>query len=306
MNTIFSPFIKDKKAVLIRKIRASKVIKSYNLYLKIDVKRFFKNTHFISLYECKDSGFQFYYPFNTDGDGKFYEDLSRFEWYYSSWKWEHEQVKKIIKPEFKILEVGCAKGAFLEKISNQLTQAPVGLELNENAVDEGMKKGLNIQNQTLSEHVLVNIGVYDLVCSFQVVEHISDVKGFLLDKVRALNKGGLLVFSVPNNDSFIKNDPFPILNMPPHHMGLWNKKSISFLEKVFPLKLVSLQEEPFDERQYNYYIKIKLTNLFQSQFLATLIMKLSLHKPFFNRSKIIKQLSSMSGHSILAIFEKTE
>ncbi|RME78985.1 MAG: hypothetical protein D6785_11565 [Planctomycetota bacterium] len=35
--------------------------------------------------------------------------------------------------------------------------------------------------------------------------------------------------------------------MPPHHMGLWNKKALRYLENIFPIKLKGIFFEPLNE-----------------------------------------------------------
>ena len=65
----------------------------------------------------------------------------------------------------------------------------------------------------------------------------------LNDCLNALRPGGILILGVPNNDGLIGFADAP-LNMPPHHMGLWKKKSLVALTQVFPLDLKVVEVEP--------------------------------------------------------------
>ena len=68
---------------------------------------------------------------------------------------------------------------------------------------------------------------------------------FIKDSLLALKPNGKLIIGVPNNNPFLfVNDKYHTLNLPPHHAGLWNKKSLKSLEQIFNIELVSLQYEP--------------------------------------------------------------
>lgn len=99
-----------------------------------------------------------------------------------------------------------------------------------------------------------------MVCSFQVLEHIADVKSFIESSLKALKKGGRLVVAVPNNDVLFfkyRNLRFQnnhylktlLLNLPPHHMGLWNPRSIVNLASIYNLKLEALFKEPLNHHR---------------------------------------------------------
>jgi SAM-dependent methyltransferase len=304
MHEIASILSSSSKAKLIEKIPTKKIINEYKQYLKIDVKRFFENIPHISLYECKESGVRFFYPFNIEGDSRFYEDLSRNAWYYMEWKWEHEETKKLLKPHFNVLEIGCGKGSFIKAIEPLLINKPIGLELNQESVSSGKQNNIDIRPEFIQTHANSHANHYDVVCSFQVLEHISEINSFLKASIDCLKSGGQLVIAVPNNNSFIKEDPFPLLNMPPHHMGRWTVDSIARLTDFFPLKVVSIQAEPFQEHHLEYYKRIKLTNILKSTFLSAVFFKLKLDKLFFSDKDLLNQNKEINGHSLIAIFEK--
>jgi 2-polyprenyl-3-methyl-5-hydroxy-6-metoxy-1,4-benzoquinol methylase len=219
------------------------------------------------------------------------------------WKWEHEVTKEYLKDGQTVLEVGCAHGAFLKKI-NELydLKESVGLELNESTPADSSK--WKIVNQFVQDYQKENKGRFDIVCSFQVLEHIADVHGFIQAQIECLKPGGLLIISVPNNDSFIKNGDF-CLNMPPHHMGLWNTKSLKSLENIFSIQLVKFHYEELQEYHVGSYIfsqrYIKLPKIIQK-----LIMKwdkiTGRYKGFEN--KVLKNRKDIIGHTVLGVFKK--
>jgi len=160
------------------------------------------------------------------------------------WKWEHEIASTTIGSVDKVLEIGCARGSFLERMQRKGAEC-VGLELNKIAIKTGHRKGLNILNQSVQNHAKQNPEKYDFVCSFQVLEHIASVREFIQASVDALGSGGTLIISVPNNDSLIfKCRDDILLNMPPHHMGLWDMNSLLSIQRIFGIRLRRIELEP--------------------------------------------------------------
>jgi 2-polyprenyl-3-methyl-5-hydroxy-6-metoxy-1,4-benzoquinol methylase len=306
MPSIFSPLYPNQNATIVKTIRASKIIKGYNRFLKLDVARFFKNTTDIYIAKCPTSGYQFYYPLNVAGDGQFYADLSSHSWYYMDWKWENEEALNHITSSSRVLDVGCAKGDFLERIITTTGCTAKGIELNEDAIAICKKKELDVAFETVQQHCETHKETYDVVCSFQVLEHISDPLDFLAAKINCLKPGGKLIIGVPNNDSFIKHDPLGLLNLPPHHMGLWTPGALQHLCELFPLKEIAIKTEPFQSHHKSYFIRIHLSQKFKSPIIAALLMKTGLYNLFISRKKLEQTLATSPGHSVLAVFEKTK
>ena len=65
--------------------------------------------------------------------------------------------------------------------------------------------------------------------------YFTNPKKFIETSLKLLRKGGKLILSVPNHDSFMGLDDENFLDMPPHHMGLWNEKSLVAIQKFFPI-----------------------------------------------------------------------
>ncbi len=300
---ILSPLTKTNNVFLERKIDKKKIIEAYLDY-KIDVSPYFNKVEHVSVYKCNETGYRFYHEFNLSGDSSFYEHFQQFDWYYMPWKWEHEITKEYILPNNSILEVGCAHGSFIKKINELFPlQNTVGLELNETAITKTDK--WEIKNETVQSFSLKNTESFDLVCSFQVLEHISDVHSFIQSSVACLKKGGKLIISVPNNNaSFIKSGE-NCLNMPPHHMGLWDEHSLRSLETIFPLKVINVHFEELQEYHLPGYVQsVYYANY--SKFTGKVIRKL--HKfigIYENRIKKARaNRHQIVGHTILIAYEK--
>lgn len=298
---IKSPLTKTRNTVLEETIASDFIIKAYSKGLNLDVSRFFEGRKTVNVYRCTDTGYRFYYPFEIDGDGRFYEFLEQYDWYYMDWKWEHECTLNLINHTDKVLEVGAARGSFLKRLS-EIGIDCIGLELNKKAIKESERKGVKIFEETIQEYSKKHIEKYDLVCSFQVLEHIHAVSDFIQSQIDCLKPGGKLVISVPNNRSFINFEKGGLLNLPPHHMGLWDKDSLKKLEDVFSIKLETILFEPLQAYHYNWYVRY-----LENRLLPNVLFKKIFHK--LQGPKLLMQFvpafaKSIKGHSVMAIYIK--
>ncbi len=302
-DVIESILDRNGNAYLKEVISVDSLINAYEKEFGIDVSKFFNNIENIKIYECKNTNYSFYYPFNIYGDSDFYQKLQNFEWYYMPWKWEHETATYILDKTDKILEVGSGGLGFLKRI-REIGYDITGLELNEESIVKANEIGVKVLNETVQNHSFENFEKYDVVCSFQVLEHISDVHSFIKSQVDCLKPGGKLIISVPNNDSFIKLTNSVLLNKPPHHMGLWNKKSLASLPNLFKIKLDNIYFEPLQEYHINWYTNIHIEER---------INKYKISRILFKQFKLIRIYSyfvrkfrmRIHGLSILAVYTKT-
>lgn len=303
MDQIVSPLTHETNISLQRKIDSKKIISRYKRVYDVDVSPYFTNIDYVSIYKCNKTDYRFYYPFNISGDSEFYEHFQQFEWYYMPWKWEHSISENYLADGFRILEVGCAHGAYLERISKKFDlDYAVGLELNESTVSKN--EGWEIKNESIQSFSDKNTEKFDLVCSYQVLEHISKVKTFIDSKIKCIKKGGILILSVPNNNSKVVNIN-SCLNNPPHHMGLWDKNSLKKLEKLFPLKLLDIHFEPLQEYHVGSYVNSTYYSKYR-KFLNKVLKKI--HQITGKYEKRYQEINSkrqdLIGHSILAAYQK--
>ena len=238
----------------------STIIRGYKKDIGIDVSHYFKGHDSLALYQCPDTGMRFFYPETLAGDGAFYTSLENRSGYYNDWKWDYETAWPFITEKKMVLDIGCGRGAFLEKLRNEKNCVIHGLELNPSAFEFLQNKGISSQMQTIEEHAGTNKNKYDVVCFFQVLEHISSVKSFLDAAIACLKPGGLLIAAVPNNEPYLFGfNKYDWLNLPPHHMGWWNYASLNKLSDFFPITVEKTIPAKFAD--YNNYLKAKAINL---------------------------------------------
>ena len=268
-----SPVTYSLNTSLIETFDVASINHQYKEELNVDTERFFGDLEKIELYHCNDTGYRFYYPDGIWGDGRFYEELQKNNnWYYAKDRWEHRKAIELIKAEDKVLEIGCGDGVFLQLLKQKGVWDIEAIELNEAAVTQLQKAGYNIHNESIETFAHARPEQYDVVCFFQVLEHIHDIKSFLDNALLTLKKGGRMIIAVPHNNPYLlRYDINHTLNLPPHHAGLWNQEAFENLPKYFDINLNKLLIMPVIEYkewyrvQRNYY---KKTNRLKSQLMG--------------------------------------
>lgn len=241
-----SPVTKNSDSVFVQEVEESRVIACYR-EIGMDVSAYVAGKN-ISIWQCPDTGYRFYYPFDLFGDDKFYEDLQQKNGaYYTVDKFEFDRAMTFLSPSDKVLEIGCGSGRFLEKCRDAGIEA-AGLEFNEQAIQTCREKGLQVEGTSIGAFAKLHPAAYDVVCFFQVLEHVTSVHEFLTDALAALKPGGRLIIAVPNNNPFLfRHEVYHALNLPPHHAGLWNKEAFQRLVHYFPIQLEALEVEPLTQ-----------------------------------------------------------
>jgi len=107
----------------------------------------------------------------------------------------------LIKSHFStntaLLDVGCASGAFLSATRKHVGEI-VGIELNkENAAFVENELGIKVHSKPIQQIQDYN-QYFDVITSFQVLEHIDDPVSFLQHIKRMLKPGGIVCIEVPN------------------------------------------------------------------------------------------------------------
>ena len=257
--TILSPLTGLPNTKIVDKIPVNTIIESYKDYLNIDVGDIFTGIGEILICECKDSGFRFYYPENIAGDEDFYDQikaqlpLKQNTPYYAENRWEFNLSLRYINSSDKVYEIGAGDGAFLRKLMENNINDVFGSELNEDSIAHAKNTGVDIEYLTIEKKAKTHKNYYDVVCAFQVLEHIANVKPFIEAAIKILKPNGKLIFAVPYNHPYLfRGDKFNTLNMPPHHMGLWNKTSFEGVAKFFNLEIKDIVIEPLAYAGYDF------------------------------------------------------
>ncbi len=127
----------------------------------------------------------------------------------------------------KHLDIGCSTGFVVEAAANEGWDS-LGIDLNPSAIEFGRKRGLNLKNTSLEE-LDTEIGNYNVITLFDVLEHIHDPLILIKECTKLLAKNGLIYVYVPNWDSasrlLMGEDAHFI--WPTHHLNYFNIETIS-------------------------------------------------------------------------------
>lgn len=261
MSEIISPITGKGNIKVLKEYRSSFFIDFYKLKLKLDVSRYFEKCDTISYCRCNESGLLFFHPSTISGDSELYHNLQKYDWYYLDNKWEYEEAIKSIKKNDRILEIGSGHGAFLDKLPCDKKNVEC-IEFNEESVKLLRKKGYKVHSLVIEELSQINIEYYDVVVSFQVLEHICEVNLFIESALKVLKPGGRLIISVPNHDALImKLDKELCLNFPPHHMSHWTMKTFKRMPNFFEMSIEYFKQEPLTKESFPRYCRVIITYL---------------------------------------------
>ena len=184
----------------------------------------------VVLLGCAICTLKWYAP-GRAGDAAFYVALQAHDWYYQPDKAEYGYARSHLPDKGALLEVGCGSGAFALRLPTGLRYR--GLEFNARAVEKARAAGLDVEIRALADECRSHPRAYDVVCHFQVLEHVPDPAAFMADCAALLRPGGSLIVAVPAEDSFVGLAESNWLNMPPHHLSRWTDGALrSAFERI--------------------------------------------------------------------------
>lgn len=105
-------------------------------------------------------------------------------------------VKKNIKPNSRILDIGTGNSNFVGLVDNA-----IGIDISVPRVEAAKKRGLNVRHCNIFDW---NETV-DVVTMFHVLEHITEPTRFIMKVMKILSNNGILIVEVPNlNDLLVR------------------------------------------------------------------------------------------------------
>lgn len=194
-----------------------------------------------SYYRCQHCSFDFAYPFQA-ADASLYSLIYHAESNYPAEKWEYtitlDHIGRFIKKlshQPKLIEIGAGNGSFLKLLLNNIMDAEQlsATEYSEAGVKAIERLGISCFSRNFSSLTEQDMGgKLDIVCLFQVLEHMTDMH-FFFEKLNQFTlKGARLYLSVPNHyhRCFFERHGF-YYDLPPIHVGRYNVNSLAALSE---------------------------------------------------------------------------
>lgn len=306
------PLCKSKRLKIIEKIRISDLKSLYEKQLSININNLVTDFQSIDYVHCSDCDLRLFSPQIT-GDESFYNNLQKHEWYYVDSKEEYIFAAQYIGDSARVLDIGSGKGAFAKCLDTNLF---TGLEFSTEARLMAQKNGVHVLNESIQDHAINNAGVYDVVTSFQVLEHVSDIHDFLKAAIECLKPGGNLIIAVPSFDSFLKDVVNGVLNLPPHHVSHWSDQSLRSVARLWSIEVETIHHEYVAsyhkkwqiETQYFQYVRSMLGihhRLVDNSLISKALKRVA---NFLERKNFNLNLGSVSdvmrGHTVTVVFRK--
>jgi SAM-dependent methyltransferase len=209
--------------------------------------------------QCLNCGYGFARPYIA-GNEEIYSSLYYKHFSYPEDKWEYEQSLGIIRqldlPDHPaLLELGAGNGSFLDRLSS-LGFPSKGLfstEFSASGAEEIRKKGYHCSGKALRELTDEELPRFDVICMFQVLEHMDDIHRVFRSLQQLGKPGSHLIIAVPNGHLRSFYDTVGVhLDVPPIHVGRFTGKTFSFLAGQHGWEVGGLYFEP---QSYSFRVK---------------------------------------------------
>ncbi len=171
------------------------------------------------------------------------------------------EINPSLKNSCSILDIGCGWAQALLFFKEKGFDC-YGFDPAKEAVEYGCKKGLNIKHAGLDGMDVFNGKQFDIICLFNVLEHVADPEKTIMQIKKILKKGGILLIDVPNEFNDFQIAGRDVNNLedwwicPPNHLNYFSKSSlekflkelklnVKICESSFPLEIFLLFGENY-------------------------------------------------------------
>jgi 2-polyprenyl-3-methyl-5-hydroxy-6-metoxy-1,4-benzoquinol methylase len=129
----------------------------------------------------------------------------------------------------KIIDVGCGRGYFLEEAKKRGWEV-YGTEFSQTAVQLLRQKGIQAHEGRMTTEAF-GVSDFDIVTSFEVIEHINTPNAEIDVFHSILRKGGLLYITTPNFNSLMRyllKSEYNVIAYP-EHLSYYSKRTLNKL-----------------------------------------------------------------------------
>lgn len=131
----------------------------------------------------------------------------------------------------KILEIGCGTGNLIPIISTHGDY--VGIEKNKNAYLEAQKYHKKIINKSIENLEITE--KYDIICLFDVLEHIKDDHKAIEKVYSFLENSGIIIITIPAYNFLFSNHDIAM-----DHYRRYSKKNITKILRINKFKIIEM------------------------------------------------------------------
>ena len=159
--------------------------------------------------------------------------------------------KNVNRHSGKFLDVGCSQG-FLVNAAKKAGFDAYGIDLNQFDIDYGVEKyEVNLSRSLLHDYDNQD---FDVICSFNVIEHVSDPIKFLQEKTKRLKDDGIIVIGTHDIecDTHRKEKVLWKHIIPNEHLYFFSIDTMDKLAEIVGLEKI-YTHKPIDNGFTSYY-----------------------------------------------------
>jgi SAM-dependent methyltransferase len=210
---------------------------------------------------CRNCGNGFANPFIAF-NSEYYTITYSSDIFYTPWKWEYEKVYHFIKRFYNkslhLLEIGAGNGTFVTKISEELIDKNniLTTEYSDFGINEIVAKGISCIPKNIFElNTEENRNRFDIICMFQVFEHMDRLDDVFETINRISKRGSDLFIAVPSH----KHREFYFslgksLDFPPGHISCFSPTGMSIISERHGWGLIGNFYQPTRKRFQTYQL----------------------------------------------------
>ena len=235
------PVTGEPAARLVQRIDARLLTALWRILFRADPRPSFKGTSRFGLWQSP-TGLYFFDPMRA-GDADFYARFYRSRgmqgYLRDPDRGEFALAAAQIGAGERVLDVGCGFGTFRHCVPRARYTGLDPHFAGDPAENPWAKA------ETLAEHLAACEGAYDAACAFQVMEHVEDPAGLMVEMARAVRPGGRVLVGVPHVPSAPTRVPNWLTNAPPHHLTWWTEEALKALARRAGLVDPAVQATPW-------------------------------------------------------------
>ncbi len=207
-----------------------------------------------------------------------------------------QKVLPLIKEKQSLLEIGCASGYFLKSAIELGFKEVWGVEPGENAVKHADPDVRHKILNTVFSKELFEPETFDVVCCFQIFDHITHPNAFLQDVYRVLRKDGLLLAINHDIKSLmprIMGEHSPMFDI--EHIYLFDKKTMKMILEKNGFEVISVRNIK-NSYTIEYCLRMFPMPIFLKQHLPVIS----------NKVGVADKIISISAGNMLSIARKSQ